>query len=348
MKRAIWLCVVLLLVLPMTATGAGPYVGIPGATDKVKAATLIAPFFEVGIDSTVNGEDTFVMVTNTANSASKIHWHVWDIDGNVMDLEGNVDIVALGMWVTTMRTLIEGASATVKADLTQGNFYRGFMTIDLVSDDTHNDPTTAAYPFLDDNILEGYIYYVHLAKGLANGINMIPVEYVGPAVDSYLRDFYQNSDGREEIDSDARNCASNMIYGAPCGGKDYIDRVESRVYLTPPNGSSRIIVFAWDTSLTVGPSVYCDTHACEPELPYKQYDQAGTLISPVGHTIRLNHVVNVIDVTGTANGWVSIEDIPSGLSGDADFEVFAFSINNEGSPTASLNWGAILESYITP
>jgi hypothetical protein len=347
MKKAMWLCVVFLLALPMAATAAGPYVGIPGATDKVKAATLIVPFFEVGIDSTQNGEDTFVMVTNTANSASKIHWHVWDIDGNVTDLEGNVDIVALGMWVTTMRPLIAAASATAKADLTQGNFYRGFVTIDLVSANTHDDPTIATYPFLDDNILEGAIYYVNLAKGMSNGIDMIPIEYVGGAVDNLLRDFYQNSDGREEIDSSARSCAAYKAYdgAGACPDDDYINRLDSRVYLTPPNGSSRIIVFTWEPGLKVGPSLYCDTHACEPELPYKQYNQAGTLISPVDQIIRLDHAVNVIDVTGTENGWVSIEDVPSGIS---NFQIFAFSLNFEASTNAALNWVAILESYITP
>ena len=47
----------------------------------------------------------------------------------------------------------------------------------------------------------------------------------------------------------------------------------------------------------------------------------------------------------TENGWVRIEDIPSGIAG---YQVFAFVFNNEQSATASLNWVAILESYMEP
>ena len=321
MKKTIWLFVVFLLAFPFGAMAATSLKGIPGATDRVRAATLIVPFFEAGIDSTQHGDDTFVMVTNTNTSAVKLHWHVWDIDGNALDFSGNKDIVGLGMWVTTLRALINTtpASAAAKTAMTQGDFYQGFMTIDLVTADTTFDPTNAAYPFDNNNYLEGYIYYVNLAKGMSNGITMIPLEYVATPVDPALTDFYANSDGREQIDSEARDCASETLDGDPCTSDDYMSRVDSRVYLTPPNGSSRIIVFSWAPGLTVGPSTWCAANGCDPDLDYFQYNQVGTLLSPVGATLRLDHAVNVIDVTGTENGWFSIRDIPSGI---ADFQIF--------------------------
>jgi len=345
MKKLMLLFVGIQLALSLSAPqAASSFNGIPGATDKVPAATLICPFFEVGIDA-AHGEDTILMVTNTSSSNSKFHYHVWDIDGKATDLEGNVDIVSRGMWVIPMKTLTASASAAVKSDLTVGNFYQGFVTIDMVTADTHDDPTQAAYPFSNSDYLEGYIYYVNLSEGMANGIDMIPLEYVSGVADTSLIDFYGNSDGREQIDSDARECARDLIDGVACSLNDEIDYVDSRVYLTPPNGSSRIVIFTWSPGLTIGPSTWCAANACTEDLPFKQYNQSGTLVSPVTETIQLTHAVNVIDVTGSENGWVRIEDIPSGI---ANYQVFSFVFNNEQSDTASLNWVAILESYVRP
>ena len=286
------------------------------------------------------------MVTSVSTSNKKFHYHVWDIDGNATDLEGNVDLAANGMWVKPMKTLIrDDASATVKSELTVGDFYRGFVTIDMVTANTHDDPTQASFPFSDNDYLEGYIYYVDLSKGMANGIDMIPLEVATGAADTSLIDFYDNSDNRERIDSQARYCAQRLVDGQTCLTDDYIYRLDSRVYMQPPNGSSRIVVFTWAPGLIIGPSTWCQANGCTADLPYKQYNQTGALISPVGATIQLTHVVNLIDVTGTENGWVRIEDIPSGIAG---YHVFGLVFNNEKSGDATLNWVAILESYITP
>jgi hypothetical protein len=346
MKKLMFLLVGILLALSVTSPrAASSFDGIPGATDKVPAATLICPFFEVGIDGTGNGDDTLLMVTNTSASNKKFHYHVWDIDGKATDLEGNADIVTRGIWVMSMKTLMATASAATKSDLTVGSFYQGFVTIDMVTADTHDDPTSASYPFSNTDYLEGYIYYINLSAGMSNGIDMIPLEYVSGVADPSLMDFYNNSDGRERIDSDARECAKDLIDGNACSNNDYIDYIDSRVYLTPPNGSSRIVIFTWSPGLTIGPSTWCAANGCTADLPFKQYNQSGTLVSPVTETIQLTRAVNVIEVTGTTNGWVRIEDVPSGIAG---YQVFAFVFNNEKSATASLNYVAILESYMRP
>lgn len=62
--------------------------------------------------------------------------------------------------------------------------------------------------------------------------------------------------------------------------------------------------------------------------------------------IRVDHVVNVIDISRTENGFVFIRNIPAGLS---DWQAYAFSITS-ASPASgtSVNWDAILESHINP
>ena len=52
MKKTILLFLSVLWVLSFSVVTASAFIGIPGATDKVPAATLICPFFEVGIDGT--------------------------------------------------------------------------------------------------------------------------------------------------------------------------------------------------------------------------------------------------------------------------------------------------------
>lgn len=110
------------------------------------------------------------------------------------------------------------------------------------------------------------------------------------------------------------------------------------------NGKSRIVVFTWDPDRTQGPSVYCQSAGnCDQTYVYKRYNENGSEVQST--SIRLDHVVNVIDVTGTENGWVSIWDIPVNAN-SAKFQTYAFSINSASSASISTNWDAILESYI--
>ena len=326
------------------------FAGIPGATDKVKAASLLVPFFEVGVDSSTHPEDTLLVVWQPmTSSAVTIHYHVWDIDGNAVGLYGNIELDFVESWNTSMRSLISGASTAVKTALTDstGNYYRGFVTIDVVTADTTLSPTETGYPLGTDNNLEGWIYYVRIAEGSSNGMAMIPIQEVGTSVDGYLHGFYSATDGREEIDILARACAAELASGGSCpADHPTIGRIRSRVFLddTSLNASTRIIIFLWDPRETEGVSIYCDTHACDSAYPYKRYNESGTLVQD--STIRLDHVVNVIDVSGTENGFVSIWDVASPVGG---WQVYAFSITKvqpASGPTA--NWDAILESYINP
>ena len=49
MKRTV--CGFIVFTVLFWFAGVGVSAGIPGATDKVSAATLLVPFFEVGVDS---------------------------------------------------------------------------------------------------------------------------------------------------------------------------------------------------------------------------------------------------------------------------------------------------------
>jgi len=341
MKKSILLFVALLFLFPLTGT---TFAGIPGATDKVLGASLLVPFFEVAVNKETNPQDTLLVVFNTRPSTSTLHYHVWDMDGNPTDIFGNPALTASQSWSIGMGDIIATASAAAKAQLIDGTtgFYHGFVTIDLVTASTTLDPTNSAFPFEDSNVLEGVIYYVRLSQGSANGLDMIPLEYISASIDSYFYDFYQNSDRREEIDSDARLCAQTTIEGGTCSNNPEIDRMDFRVFLTPAiSGGSRLIIFTWDADEIGGPSKYCDTNTCSSHYSYKRYDEAG--IEKENTTIRLDHVVNIFDVSGTENGWVSISDMAA-----RDFQVFGFAFNSASSSSASTNWDAIFPAYIIP
>ena len=140
--------------------------------------------------------------------------------------------------------------------------------------------------------------------------------------------------------------------GEACGAG--IDGPLARIHLrifrsTPLNGASRAVVFTWVPGMTEGPSVYCDVTAnsCDSAYTFRQYDEGGTIVQ--SSTIRLDHVVNVIEdvsLVGNQSGWISIFNIPNLL---IDLQVYGFTFNTAnpaGNP--NLTWDAIFEAYIAP
>lgn len=327
----------------------------PGSADRVPAATLLVPFFETGINVSTHPHDTLLVVTNWVFADITFHYHVWDVDGNPTGLNGNILLDDLDSWSVAMRDLIAGASPAVRTQLTEGSFYRGFITIDVVTAATALNPLQGGYPFGTTNALEGFIYYTRLSQGSANGLAMVPLENVPGTTDVFMRGFYSNGDNREEIDSTARFCA-NQLATNPAGttacstGADDndIDRFHLRIFRsTPLSGSSRAVIFTWRPGLESGPSVFCDSDPCASAYTYRQYDEGGTVL--VNSTIRLDHVVNVIEnsaLVGTQSGWLSIFDVPNV---QLDTHVYAFTFNSAApSGNPNLTWDAIFEGYIIP
>ena len=345
-------CLCLLL---LALTLAVPAFAVPGATDRVAGATLLVPFFETGINSGTHPHDTLLVVTNWLFANITFHYHVWDVDGNATGLNGNITLGSVASWSVAMRDLLNTAAPAVRTQLTQGAFYRGFMTLDVVTAPTALNPRQAMYPFGTTNALEGFIYYTRLSQGSANGLAMVALENVAGTTNSFMRGFYSNADNREEIDSTARFCA-NQVSTNPGGttacstGSDDsdIDRFHLRIFRSAPlTGSSRAVIFTWRPGLAGGPSVFCDTNPCDSAYTYRQYDEGGTAL--VSSTIRLDHVVNIIEdsqLVGTQSGWLSIFDVPNV---QIDSHVYAFTFNSAapaGNP--NLTWDAIFEGYIIP
>ncbi len=328
--------------------GAGVAYGIAGTPDHVPAATLLVPFFEVGIDSATHVENTLLVVHNVYMASVNVHYQVWDIDGEPV-FNGNLSLGSLESWSTSMYDLIALQTAGVKAALTQGAFYRGFVTFDVVTAATALTPQDLAYPFGTANYLEGYIYYVRLQEGSANGISMVPIEYVGTTGDNFLHGFYQWEvpDGREEIDVDARTCAAQLVGEVACDGdaSHTVYRVKTRTFGSVPlTGSSRLVVFAWTVHETGGPSALCVTAGCATEYTYRRYDETGAQLADT--TVTLPHVVNLFTVADEVAGWASMWEIPSVYN---DTQIYAFSFNSAapaGDPY--LTWDAIFEGFITP
>ncbi len=337
--------------LLLTLVLAAPAFAVPGATDRTPAASLLVPFFETGVNSAVNPHDTLLVITNWRTDSRTFHYHVWDIDGNATGLNGNITLGPLGSWSAAMRDLLNTTSAGVRTQLTEGSFYRGFITIDTVTAATALPPTDPSYPFSDANVLEGFIYYTRLSQGSANGLAMVALEALPNTAEGFLRGFYRGTDNREEIDPTGRRCARNLAVGLACSAAGYdgpLARIHQRIFRsTPLNGSSRAVVFTWVPGMIDGPSVYCDVPAndCASSYAYRQYDEAGNIL--VDGTIRLNHVVNVIEnssLVGTSAGWISIFNIPNVL---IDLQVYGFSFNSAnpaGNP--NLTWDAIFEAFI--
>ena len=89
MRRTV--CGLLISMILFWLSSVGFSAGIPGATDKVSAGTLLVPFFEVGVDSATHPHDT-LLVFWTVNGSAIAHYQVWDIDGNPLALSGNVSL----------------------------------------------------------------------------------------------------------------------------------------------------------------------------------------------------------------------------------------------------------------
>ena len=254
-----------------------------------------------------------------------------------------------------MRDLLNAASPAVRAQLTEGSFYRGFVTIDAVGLPTVEPPTQAGFPFFEENFLEGWIYYTRLSQGSANGIAMVALESVPEATDVRLKGFYGGTDNREEIDVSSRRCARRLIVqptldACPAGFDGPLARIHLRVFRsTPLSGSSRAVVFTWVPGLTGGPSVFCDdpANSCSQDYQFRQYTEAGAVVAGNDPSRRLDHVVNVIEnseLSGGASGWISIIGIPNVL---IELQVYGLSFNS-ASPSGDpdLTWDAIFEAYV--
>lgn len=312
--------------------------GVIGIPDVTQAATLVVPLMEKGISSVHN---TLTVVSHYCGGTQTLHWQLWDINGNPMTgLSGNQSITGDQAWVSDFATILSGASAGQLTQLTQGSFYRGFMTIDLVTASTSLLPTDASYPFNSDNCITGHVYYASLLEGAVTGIPMVHIQAdATTCCGDYLHGFYQFGDDREEIDTDARYVAQRLTNNLPWAAdpNNKLDFILSRVY-GAGNGDSRIVVWTW------GPAAFSTTDT--PSMHGGPFffvvrDESGAVTTNT--TVPLNHVVNVIDVPGNANGIAWIGDVP------ADFEVYAFSFNNaEYSGNADLKWRVLFESTIIP
>ncbi len=337
------LCAILLFaILPAAA------VAIPGTPDRVPAATLLVPYFETGIDPAVHPDDTLLAVTNALPGDRWIHVQVWDRDGDAVELARNVQLHGFETWDRALRDLIASSPPAVRAALRVGAFYRGFVTVDAVTEPTPHTPIEEGFTFSADNALVGYAYYTRLAEGSANGLAMVPLEAVDPGIDAYLRDFYPGGH-REEIDHDSRICADQLARQVPCTRdvNDLIEHIDFRQLGLPAlGGTTRLVVFAWDAFATgAGISVRCDSDpSCASAYPFRVHRADGSLA--VDTTLRLDHVVNVVDVALPTSGWASISNLPAG---GGDLEVYAFSIDSARPPSGpSRSWDAIFEASIAP
>lgn len=337
-----------------------PVAAVPGVPDQVGGASLVVPYFEVGRDVGANSHDTLMTVHNVASFPLIIHWTVWTPRGlEATSMSGNVTIPGAGVWSRSTRDMIrQTGSQADKAALVRGDFWRGFITIDVVTENTSLNPFAAVYPFSPLAALEGYTYYTRTGEGSANGLRMIPLEPIAGGEDPLLKGFYAASetvDARERIDARARLCAAALATSSELSECDdtfdgTVFRIRGRAFLLPAlNGETRMVIFAWNTfrPFSGGPSAVCDDNPpldCASEYTLRRYVEDGTLEEQ--RTIRLDDVVTVIKFSGpTIGGILSIRDVPDP---DKALQLFTFAFNSAKPPGASQNWDAIFEGVIVP
>jgi len=353
MSKRIPLSIAILLPLLLLATSSS-LSGVGGTPDVVPAASLLVPFFEVGVDVATDSEDTLLVVTNTTGSNVNLRLEAWDVHGRrVVALGRRVTLAPLASFAASMRDLINTLPSPGPEVLRRGDFYRGFVTIDTVSHFRFvGGPLDPGYPFSTNNALTGWIYYTRLAEGSSNGLPMVHLEWLSDNFDPVLLDFYDATPVRESLSLDARQCATSSQTshqtGRPCGHpvNRFIDRVVFRVFLGGAlSGATRVVLFSWTPSVQGGeggPSEICPTllSPCPVEYLLQRYDESGVL--RFSTTVELPDVVNVLDLEGTGNGWVVIRDLP-----DVDnSQVYGFVFNRAQPPTAGLNWDAIFEATL--
>ncbi|MEM8962278.1 MAG: hypothetical protein AAGD38_12415 [Acidobacteriota bacterium] len=353
MKRSLFVLLVLMFVSVASASA-----GVWGQPEITSAATLVVPMVESGINAGTHPHDTLPVIYNQSGGTATVHWEIWSVDGvESENLFGEVTIPPLGTWSGSMRDLMASQStAADRARMAQGPFYRGFMTFDVISESTTDGdtPFDADYPFSNNNILTGYIYYVRLAEGSSNGLPMLHIEAVDSDADTFLEGFYASNGiaggNREEIDVSARGCAIARSQGqsGPCtaDADGLVDRIRLRMFLQPPTGETRIIVFAWNTfdPEAGGPTALCTASGtCDTSYSYRRWDLSGNLIE--NRSITLPNVVNVIDPIGTGSGEAVIFDIPN--VGNAT-QFYAFTFNSFTPASGSASWDAIFPASIIP
>ena len=201
-----------------------------------------------------------------------------------------------GPGLSSLASILATADPTTLAQLTDGDFYRGFMTIDVVTTATDKSPFSATYPFGTSNDILGSIYYLRLNEGSANGLPMVGLEYIDDTgVSIFLEGFYGSDDHREEIDDNGRECGAGLTQGiTPCGGSDQeISAIRARVFRSAPlSGTTRVIVFTWTTEEPAdgGPSAICGSpgFSCAESYNFYQYREDGSFAD--SGTLTLPHV----------------------------------------------------------
>jgi hypothetical protein len=328
--------------------------GIVGADDNALAATLVVPFFETGINAAADPEDTLLVIANRSDAARWTHYEVWNTNGETAEIFDSILIPARASVSLSMRDLVASAPPSSRAEVTEGAFYRGFVTIDHVTESTDSTPVADSYPFSNLNVLTGWIYYTRLSEGSSNGLPMMHVEHVGSGIDSCLRNFYVNDDGRESLDVDARNMASTQSRinsSTPADSRpdcfatdaDFTQEMIFRKFLGGPlNGRTRVVVFAWTPVTTGGPSVSCQmTGLCPDEVDFQHVNEAGTVT--LEGTVPLTQVVTVIDLPNTGNGYYVLYRVPDIANST---QIYGFSFNSADPGSAALNWDAIFPATL--
>lgn len=193
----------------LLVTAAGKAQAVIGIPDDVPAATLLFPFFRAEPNPETNPtdrRDTLFSITNTGvapGGTTIVHitlWtvrseHVYDFTIFLTDHDvfncSIIDLLVNDRGLPTNAVCGPGvvqAPVQARNQLTmdlggdEGLTLTGYITADVVTDDTFLFPGQVGYPFAAWNLLVGHSYLVNLPQGSATGFNAVSIESVRPRV----------------------------------------------------------------------------------------------------------------------------------------------------------------------
>ncbi len=256
-----------------------------------------------------------------------------------------------------MRDLINASSPAVRTQLTEGAFYRGFITIDVVTAATALNPREPAYPFGTTNALEGFIYYTRLSQGSANGLAMVPIENVPATTDSFMTRVLQQRrrPGRDRLDRRAsaptRSPRTLRVRPPVRPGRMTrdIDRFHLRIFRsTPLTGTSRAVIFAWRPGLVGGPSIFCDHQSLRVELHLSPVRPSGQRRAGHHETPRPRGQRDRERLTVRHRGRLDLDFRRAQRRRSTPTSTPSRSTRRIRRANPNLTWDAIFEGYILP
>jgi len=306
-----------------------------GADDPVPGTDVLAPFFLVEVSGT---ETTYIVITETGNVATSLHWTMWD-RSSIHIADENVALTAKDVLPLDIRADIITPYATTadKARMTYTvggrDWYAGYIYFDNYSPGGNSDT------------LIGHAYQLDLANGKASGVIIPAKEYAGGAsgtdegfnTDSAIRTLSGTEQAYEVFGPDAMAWGTDTLSGhSPAVTAASTFRLLPRYYIANTNAKNYIIVYTSKApaSYTIIIDVCNEAESCVSKnlsLPYELNVIDVADVNPSGYTAGWWDIV-----------WPDIDNSGTRVIGDInDQDILAYSYQMATEATIGASWNVL-------